>query len=286
LEAKSEHNPQPEIPAADGEARQGEKPFAVVQGQPFTELPQDLYIPPDALEVILEAFEGPLDLLLYLIRRKNLDILDIPIAEITRQYIEYIDMLRDLQFELAAEYLVMAAILAEIKSRLLLPRPGIDENEEDDPRAELIRRLQEYERFKQAAEDMDEIPRAGRDFSLAEAWIEDRDVIRTPPDVDLKELLMALKDVMSRAELFSHHHIQMEPLSIRERMSMIMHALGKDPYMEFQSLFTVEEGKRGVVVSFLALMELTREKLVDLVQNEPMGQLYVKAAGADAGVIE
>ncbi len=286
MEAKSEHSPQPEIPAADGEAQQGEMPFAVVQGQPFTELPQDLYIPPDALEVILEAFEGPLDLLLYLIRRKNLDILDIPIAEITRQYIEYIDMLRDLQFELAAEYLVMAAILAEIKSRLLLPRPGIDENEEDDPRAELIRRLQEYERFKQAAEDMDEIPRAGRDFSLAEAWIEDRDVIRTPPDVDLKELLMALKDVMSRAELFSHHHIQMEPLSIRERMSMIMHALGKDPYMEFQSLFTVEEGKRGVVVSFLALMELTREKLVDLVQNEPMGQLYVKAAGADAGVIE
>lgn len=286
MEAKSIHSPQPEIPAADGEAQQGEMPFAVVQGQPFTELPQDLYIPPDALEVILEAFEGPLDLLLYLIRRKNLDILDIPIAEITRQYIEYIDMLRDLQFELAAEYLVMAAILAEIKSRLLLPRPGGDENEEDDPRAELIRRLQEYERFKQAAEDMDELPRAGRDFSLAEAWIEDRDVIRTPPDVDLKELLMALKDVMSRAELFSHHHIQMEPLSIRERMSMIMQALGKDPYMEFQSLFTVEEGKRGVVVSFLALMELTREKLVDLVQNEPMGQLYVKAAGADAGVIE
>jgi segregation and condensation protein A len=258
-------------------------PFAVVQGQPYTELPQDLYIPPDALEVILEAFEGPLDLLLYLIRRQNLDILDIPITEITRQYIEYIKMLHDLQFELAAEYLVMAAILAEIKSRLLLPRPGSDETDEEDPRAELVRRLQEYERFKQAAEDFEELPRAGRDFTVAEAFVEDRSMIRTPPEVDLRELLMALKEVMGRAELFSRHSIQMEPLSVRERMSMIMQALGGDSYIEFQQLFTEEEGRRGVVVSFLALMELTREQLVDLVQNEPLGQIYVRTAG-DAAI--
>jgi segregation and condensation protein A len=277
-------DPQPELPieaelpVSGSGAQQGEMPFAVVQGQPYTQLPQDLYIPPDALEVILEAFEGPLDLLLYLIRRQNLDILDIPIAEITRQYIEYIEMLRDLQFELAAEYLVMAAILAEIKSRLLLPKPASDDGEEEDPRAELVRRLQEYERFKQAAEDMDELPRAGRDFFLAEAFVEDRSLVRTPPEVDLRELLLALKDVMSRAELFTSHQIQMEPLSVRERMSMIMQALGGESYVEFQQLFTAEEGRRGVVVSFLALMELTRERLIDLVQNEPMGQIYVRTA--------
>ncbi|NIP17715.1 MAG: segregation/condensation protein A [Xanthomonadales bacterium] len=255
-------------------------PFAVVQGQPYTELPQDLYIPPDALEVFLEAFEGPLDLLLYLIRRQNLDILDIPIAEITRQYVEYIGMLQDLQFELAAEYLVMAAILAEIKSRMLLPRPGGDEDEEEDPRAELVRRLQEYERFKQAAEDLDALPRAGRDFSIVEAHVDDRTVVRLPPEVDLRDVLTALSDVMSRAELFSSHQIQREPLSIRERMSMIMEALGKNPYIEFPQLFTLEEGRRGVVVAFLALMELTRERLVDIVQNEPMGRIYVKTPGA------
>jgi segregation and condensation protein A len=219
-----------------------------------------------------------LDLLLYLIRRQNLDILDIPIAEITRQYIEYIEMLRDVQFELAAEYLVMAAILAEIKSRLLLPKPGPDQNKEADPRAELIRRLQEYERFKQAAEDLEALPRAGRDFALAAVWVEDKSIVRTPPDVDLKELLTALKDVMSRSELFSHHHIQMEPLSVRERMSMIMAALGGASYIEFQNLFGAEEGRRGVVVSFLALMELAREGLVDVVQNEPLGQIYIKTA--------
>jgi segregation and condensation protein A len=286
LESNSPDHQKHDIPVPEGQVHQGEMPFAVVQGQPYTEIPQDLYIPPDAMEVLLDAFERPLDLLLYLIRRRNLDILDIPIAEITRQYIEYIKMLQDLQFELAAEYLVMAAILAEIKSRLLLPRPGSDEGEEDDPRAELIRRLQEYERFKDAAEDMDDLPRVGRDFALAEAFIEDRSIVQTPPEVDLRELLMALKDVMSRAELFSHHHIQMEPLSVRERMSMIMQALSGDSYIEFQKLFTAEEGRRGVVVSFLALMELTREKLVDLVQNEPMGQIYVRTAGDGATVTE
>jgi segregation and condensation protein A len=250
--------------------------FAVVQGQPFTQLPQDLYIPPDALEVILEAFEGPLDLLLYLIRRQNLDILDIPIAEITRQYIEYVEMLQDIQFELAAEYLVMAAILAEIKSRLLLPRPSEDELVEDDPRAELVRRLQEYERFKQAAQDIEELPRAGRDYQLVEAHVDDRTAIRLPPEIEFREILVALADVMSRAELYSHHQVEREPLSIRERMSRIMAYLELNPYMDFPSMFTGDEGRMGVVVSFLALMELCKERLVDLVQTEPMGQIYVR----------
>lgn len=262
---------------ATREGDQEEMPFALVQGLPVTEVPHDLYIPPDALEVILEAFEGPLDLLLYLIRRQNLDILDIPITEITRQYIEYIEMLEDMQFELAAEYLVMAAILAEIKSRMLLPRPALDDDEEGDPRAELVRRLQEYERFKQAAEDLDELPRVGRDFALAEAFVEDKTVIRVPPKVELGEILAALKDVMGRAELFSRHQIEVEPLSVRERMSRILTALRGNPYMEFHHLFDPQEGRMGVVVSFLALMELTREQLVDLVQNEPFGQIYVKA---------
>ncbi|MGA0265973.1 MAG: segregation and condensation protein A [Lysobacterales bacterium] len=261
--------------------RQAEMPFAVVQGRPYTELPQDLYIPPDALEVFLDAFEGPLDLLLYLIRRQNLDILDIPIAEITQQYIEYIELLQDLQFELAAEYLVMAAILAEIKSRMLLPKPGGDEDEEEDPRAELVRRLQEYERFKQAGEELDLLPRLERDIWAVEAHVDDRSITRVPPEVDLREILNALRDVMSRAELFSSHQIQSEPLSIRERMSTIINALKDNPYMEFQRLFTPEEGRRGVVVSFLALMELCRERLVDLVQNEPLGKIYVKAPGAE-----
>ena len=259
------------------EGDQKEMPFALVQGLPVTEVPHDLYIPPDALEVILDAFEGPLDLLLYLIRRQNLDILDIPITQITRQYIEYIEILQDVQFELAAEYLVMAAILAEIKSRMLLPRPALDEGEESDPRAELVRRLQEYERFKKAAEDLDELPMEGRDFTTVEAYVEDKTVVRVPPTVELREILAALKDVMGRAELFSSHQIASEPLSVRERMSRILSALRDNPYIEFHRLFDPEEGRMGVVVSFLALMELTREQLVDMIQNEPYGQIYVKA---------
>jgi len=268
---------QQELPTSFSDLHQEEMPFALVQGQPLTEVPHDLYIPPDALEVILEAFEGPLDLLLYLIRRQNLNILDIPITEITEQYIEYIGMLQDMQFELAAEYLVMAAMLAEIKSRMLLPRPGSDEGEEADPRAELVRRLQEYERFKQAAEDFDELPRAGRDFALAEAFVEERSPVRLPVKVELRELLCALKDVISRAELFTSHHITTEPLSVRERMSRIINQLRENPFLEFRQLFDPEEGRKGIVVSFLALMELTREQLVDLVQNEPFGQIYIKA---------
>ncbi len=276
----------PEITPEPQEAvKQEEMPFAIVQGQPFTQLPQDLYIPPDALEVILDAFEGPLDLLLYLIRRQNLDILDIPIAEITRQYISYIDLLREVQFELAAEYLVMAAILAEIKSRLLLPRPRTEEGEEEDPRAELVRRLQEYERFKQAAEDIEELPREERDFVVLEALVEDREVVRIPPEIDLQDMLRALRDVLSRAELFTRHHIQSETLSVRERMTRIIDRLREEPYIEFPNLFTVEEGRMGVVVTFLALMELLREKLVDLLQHKPFGQIYIKRPGAEAPVI-
>jgi segregation and condensation protein A len=263
-------------PRVDREGDQEEMPFALVQGQPVTQVPHDLYIPPDALEVILDAFEGPLDLLLYLIRRQNLDILDIPITEITKQYVEYIEMLQDMQFELAAEYLVMAAILAEIKSRMLLPRPVSDDSDESDPRAELVRRLQEYERFKQAAEDLDELPREGRDYSVTEAFVEDKSVVRLPPEVELREILSALKDVMNRAELYGRHQISAEPLSVRERMSRILNAMSDNPFMEFHQLFDPEEGRMGVVVSFLALMELTREQLVDIVQNEPFGQIYIK----------
>ena len=265
---------------------QAEMPFAIVQGQPYTQVPKDLYIPPEALEVFLEAFEGPLDLLLYLIRRQNLDILDIPIADLTEQYMSYIAMLEDMQFELAAEYLVMAAILAEIKSRMLLPRPASDDEDEDDPRAELVRRLQEYERFKQAAENLDDLPREGRDFVVAEAFMTERHVVQIPPEVELPDMLDALRDVLSRAELFGSHHVQMEPLSVRERMTSIIDLLRKNPYMEFQFFFTPEEGRMGVVVTFLALMELTRERVVDIIQNEPLGQIYVKSPEAAAQVYE
>ena len=282
LEATDQQSAQTET----NTVQQVEMPFAIVQGQPITEVPSDLYIPPDALEVFLEAFEGPLDLLLYLIRRQNLDILDIPIAEITEQYMAYIGMLTELQFELAAEYLVMAAILAEIKSRMLLPRPAGDDEDEEDPRAELVRRLQEYERFKQAAEDLDDLPREGRDFAPAQAHVTDRKVIQVPPEVDLQDMLAALRDVLGRAELFSHHHVQMEPLSVRERMTAIIDRLRENPYLEFQRFFTAEEGRMGVVVTFLALMELTRERVVDIVQNKPLGQIYVKSPGPSGQVYE
>ena len=276
-------NDQP-VAGETGTVQQAEMPFAIVQGQPYTQLPKDLYIPPEALEVFLEAFEGPLDLLLYLIRRQNLDILDIPIAEITTQYMAYIGMLDESQFELAAEYLVMAAILAEIKSRMLLPRPGGDDEDEDDPRAELVRRLQEYERFKKAAEDLDELAREGRNFVVAEAFMEERKIIQAPPEVDLNDMLAALRDVLGRAELFSHHHVQMEPLSVRERMTRIIDRLRESPYLEFTQFFSVEEGRAGVVVTFLALMELTREQIVDIVQNEPLGRIYVKIPDDSGGV--
>ncbi len=261
--------------------QQQEMPLAMVRGQPVLQMPQDLYIPPDALEVILEAFEGPLDLLLYLIRRQNLDILDIPIAEITRQYIDYIDLMSDMRLELAAEYLVMAAILAEIKSRLLLPRPPQAEGVEDDPRAELVRRLQEYERFKKAAEDIEALPRLERDFSLVSAFVPDKNVIRLPPPVELRELLLALKDVLKRAELTGRHAIQREALSVRNRMSDVLAALGDGEFHPFERLFNPEEGRLGIVVTFLALLELAKELLIEIMQSEPLAPIYLKSLAAN-----
>jgi segregation and condensation protein A len=256
---------------------QEEMPFAVIQGKELTILPKDLYIPPDALEVILEAFEGPLDLLLYLIRRQNLDILEIDVAEITRQYLGYIELMASIQLELAAEYLVMAAMLAEIKSRMLLPRQQSDDEDEEDPRAELIKRLQEYERFKQAAEDIDELPRMGRDIHRASAEAPDRDQQRPHPDVDIKELVTALADVLKRSEMFESHQVEMEKLSTRERMSQVMENLRDNQFVPFVALFTLEEGRLGVVVTFLAVMELIKESLVEIVQSESFGPIHVKA---------
>ena len=258
---------------------QTEMPFAVVEGQPMTQLPLDLYIPPDALEVILEAFEGPLDLLLYLIRRQNIDILDIKVSEITRQYMEYIDLMKEMQFELAAEYLVMAAVLAEIKSRMLLPRQGDGEEDEDDPRAELIRKLQEYERFKQAAIDIDEMQRLNRDFWVAVADAPQTEKVRPLPEVQLQDLLIELSRVLKRAENFSSHRISLEPLSTRERMSQILESVsaGGEQFVAFSNLFKVEEGRPGVIVTFIAVMELIKESLLDLVQSEPFAPIHVKA---------
>jgi len=257
--------------------QQQEMPLAMVRGQPMLQMPQDLYIPPDALEVILEAFEGPLDLLLYLIRRQNLDILDIPIAEITRQYVEYIELMHEMRLELAADYLVMAAMLAEIKSRLLLPRPPLEEGVEEDPRAELVRRLQEYERFKKVAEEIETLPRQDRDFVTASAFVVDRNVIRLPPPVELRELLLALKDVLKRAELTGRHAIQREALSVRNRMSDVLKALGDGEFHPFEQLFIAEEGRLGVVVTFLALLELAKEHLIEIMQSEPLAQIYLKS---------
>ncbi len=257
--------------------QQEEMPFAVVQGKELTVVPKDLYIPPDALEVILEAFEGPLDLLLYLIRRQNLDILDIDVAEITRQYMGYIELMASIQLELAAEYLVMAAMLAEIKSRMLLPRQKMEDEEEEDPRAELIRRLQEYERFKKAAEDLDDLPRIDRDIHQATAEAPDRQQQRPHPDVDMQDLVTAFAEVLRRAEMFESHQIEFEKLSTRERMSLVLDSLRGEQFVPFASLFKVEEGRLGVVVTFLAIMELIKESLIDIVQSESFGPIHIKA---------
>lgn len=272
----TEPNKQPAAVASNG-SKQNEMPFALVQGEPLTVIPQDLYIPPDALEVILEAFEGPLDLLLYLIKRQNLDILEVPIAEITRQYMTYIDLMQVLKIEIAAEYLVMAAMLAEIKSRMLLPRPA-EVDEEDDPRAELVRRLQEYERFKQAAQDLDELPRVGREVYLTDVELPHLEHERPVPEVDLRDLLMAFKDAMARSAMYSHHQIQREALSVRERMSKVLQIISADGFTDYTSLFTIEEGRRGLVVTLLALLELVKEQLIDLVQSEPFASIHIKAA--------
>ncbi len=263
----------------DQEPAQAEMPFAVVDGEPVTELPQDLYIPPYALQVFLEAFEGPLDLLLYLIRRQNIDILDIPIAEITQQYVQYIELMKELQLDLAGEYLLMAAMLAEIKSRMLLPRPEV-EDEEDDPRAELVRRLQEYERFKKAAEDLSELPRLERDVFVASAEAPERQVTVKLPDVTLKEILMAFHDVLKRAEMFSNLHLQREPLSVRQRMSEILTRVKASKFTGFADLFDPQEGRMGVAVTFIAILELLRESVIEVVQSEAYAPLHVRAASS------
>jgi len=275
---------QPLIDNNQGEIKQSEASlmepvggYAKVNGQLVMTLPTDLYIPPDAMEVILEIFEGPLDLLLYLIKKHNLDILNIPVAEITRQYMEYVELMSTFRLELAADYLEMAALLAEIKSRMLLPRPPETEGEEVDPRAELVRRLQEYERFKTAAENLDHLPRVGRDLFKAEAMLPKMDRVRPQPTVDLKEILLAFKDVLKRVDLKSVHHIQREELSVRERMSRVLSRLEGDRFVDFVDFFDVEEGRLGVVVTFLALLELLREMMIELVQTESYGPIYVRA---------
>ena len=273
----------PAHPEHPSTPRQQEMPLATVLGQPVLQIPQDLYIPPDALEVILDAFEGPLDLLLYLIRRQNLEILDIPVAEITRQYVDYIQAMHEMRFELAAEYLVMAAILAEIKSRMLLPRPANEEGLEDDPRADLVRRLQEYERYKQAAEDLDTLPRQDRDTTTASAHVPDRAAVRLPPPVDLKEMLLALHDVLKRADLYTHHAIKRDALSVRQRMGELLERLGDGAFHRFESLFTAEEGRLGIVVTFLGMLTLAKEQLIEIVQEAPLQPIYIKSlATADA----
>jgi len=256
---------------------QQELPFALVYGQAVTELPVDLYIPPDALEVFLEAFEGPLDLLLYLIRKQNIDVLDIPVAEITRQYMGYVELMQSVRLELAAEYLVMAAMLAEIKSRMLLPRSSEAEDEEEDPRAELIRRLQEYERYKAAAEGIDQLSRVGRDLSVPRLDAPEARARKLLPDVSLEELLVSMAEVLRRADMFESHQVTREALSTRERMSEVLERLKGGAFVPFVDLFTVEEGRLGVVVTFMAVLELIKESLVELVQNDAFGPIHVRA---------
>jgi segregation and condensation protein A len=253
--------------------------YGFVRGEAVTHLPMDLYIPPDAMEVVLEIFEGPLDLLLYLIKKHNLDILNIPVASITAQYMEYVEVMSIFRLELAADYLEMAALLAEIKSRMLLPRPNLENGEEVDPRAELVRRLQEYERFKTAAESLDKLPRMDREIFVASAAVSKLDLVKPHPHVDLKEVLLSFKDIIKRADLQSVHMIQRETLSVREKMSWVLANLEGDKFIDFVKLFDVSEGRLGVVVTFLAILELVRETLVELAQSEPFGPIYVRAAG-------
>ena len=262
---------EPEQPA------ETDNPLALVSGKPLVDLPKDLYIPPDALAVFLETFEGPLDLLLYLIRRRNMDILDIDVSEITRQYMDYISAVEAMRFELAAEYLVMAATLAEIKSRMLLPRQEAEDDEEVDPRAELIRRLQQYERYKQAAEDIDDLPRMDRDTFYGSAALPQLPSSQPYPDVAMRELLLAMQGVLQRADLFTSHHVEKEKLSTRERMSQILSLLQGDRYLTFESLFSPEEGRLGVVVSFLATLELVKESLIEIVQADVFAPIHIRA---------
>lgn len=252
-------------------------PLALVYGEAVIDVPQDLYIPPDALEVILEAFEGPLDLLLYLIRKQNIDILDIPVAEITRQYMDYVELMKTARLELAAEYLLMAAMLAEIKSRMLLPRLNNTEEEEEDPRAELIRRLQEYEQIKIAAEGLDELPRLDRDIKAIQLPAPEAKAKKLLPEVTLQELLLTISEVLKRAEMFEQHQVSREVLSTRERMTAILEQIAGKGFVPFIQLFQPEEGKLGIVVTFMAVLELVKESLIDIIQNEPFAPIHIKA---------
>jgi segregation and condensation protein A len=258
--------------------------LAVVHGQRLEALPEDLYIPPDALEVLLETFQGPLDLLLYLIRRQNLDILDIPIATITEQYMRYVELMAGLRLELAAEYLLMAALLAEIKSRMLLPRPVLAEDEEDDPRAELVRRLQEYERYRSAADALDALPRMDRDTFAAHAPLPPQAQPERPqPQVALAELLAAFADALHRSRLYAQHRIGREALSVRERMSLMLEQLENGGFLEFRTVLRIEEGPAGVVVCFLATLELLKAGLIELLQVEAYGVIRLRLAAAGDG---
>lgn len=265
----------------EGECLNASEFIARFNGIAITELPSDLYIPPDALEIFLEAFEGPLDLLLYLIRKNNLDILNIPIAEITHQYMEYVELMKDIQLELAADYLVMAAMLAEIKSRMLLPRVETSEGEEIDPRADLIRRLQEYERFKKAAEQLEEMPRLGKDIFTQAVNVPQITAPTVRPQLDLPELLGAFLDILKRSELLATHKVQKEALSVRERMSQVLELVNQNHFISFSKCFTLEEGRIGVVVSFIAILELLRLGLIDIVQAELYGPIHLKAVVHD-----
>ena len=250
-----------------------------VNGAKLAKWPEDLYIPPDALEIFLETFQGPLDLLLYLIRRQNLDILDIPVAHITRQYMEYVELMRQFRLDLAAEYLVMAAMLAEIKSRLLLPHPGSDDEDEvEDPRAALVRRLQEYERFGQAARDLDALPRLERDLYLVSAGIDAPEPLRVEATASLNDLMAAFRDVLDRAEQHRHWRVGREALSVRDKMTRILEHLQASRFLRFEDLLAVEEGRLGLVVSFMAVLELVRDRLLVVVQNEPFAPIHLKSA--------
>jgi segregation and condensation protein A len=261
---------------AESAPQQHSLPLGFVRGEPVIDKPEDLYIPPDALELILESFSGPMDLLLYLIRRQKMEIVDLPILPITKQYMEYVDMMKDLKLELAADYLVMAAMLAEIKSRMLLPRPPADDDEEDDPRAELVRRLQEYEAIRQGAQHLDELPQTGRDNFIghaqtdAQQWVEQQ-----LPEVALADLALAFSQALAQAKLQNHHQVQREKLSTRERMSRILDLLQHQQRLRFADLFDPKEGRPGVVVSFLAILELVKEALVEVVQVDAFSEIHV-----------
>jgi segregation and condensation protein A len=251
-------------------------PIATVNGRAIIQLPTDLYIPPDAMKVLLQTFEGPLDFLLYLIRKQNIDILDIPIASVTQQYMEYIDLMQNLSLELAAEYLVMAAILAEIKSRMLLPRQMNQENEEEDPRTELVIRLQEYERYKQAAEDIDALARLERDLFVVMVDSSQISVVKPQPPVFLQDLLKALADVVRRTQLNTKHAIHLDILSVREKMTYILSTLNAHNHIPFTHLFKNEEGRLGIIVTFLAMLELLKQGLIEFIQAAAFAPIYLQ----------